>query len=141
MNLNCRRNSEKHPRIPGGTGHWPVAAGDPPAARAPRASAVVHGIVVPQLGGKLPPRTGRWPVPPGPGPDASRRRRNADGYATIIVLALIVIVGALLVSASRHAASMRRELRLVEEKQQARLGRTNAPVVLSPAGVRSPIRP
>ncbi len=43
---------------PGGTGHWPVAAGDPPAARAPRANVVVREIVVPNCGGKLPPRTG-----------------------------------------------------------------------------------
>jgi len=53
------------PWIPGGTGHRPVAAGDPPAARRTTdRQQAERTLFVLRLGGKLPPRTGRWPVPP-----------------------------------------------------------------------------
>ena len=49
----------------GGTGRWPVAAGDPPAALgAPATHLSVSGFDAPKLGGKLPPRTARLAVPP-----------------------------------------------------------------------------
>ena len=50
----------------GGTDHRPVAAGDPPAASgAPKARELVRVIVVPKIGGRLPPRTARLAVPLG----------------------------------------------------------------------------
>ncbi len=58
--------------IQGGTGHRPVTAGDPPAARAPRATVLVRDPVVPNCGRKLPPQTGRWHVPPGRGAEPFR---------------------------------------------------------------------
>ncbi len=99
--MNCRINrpienperlSDLEPcdRGLGGTGHWPVAAGDPPAALgAPATHQLVNEIALSKLGGKLPPRTGRWPVPPGiksivPAKNAygksSRRRDEADAW-------------------------------------------------------------
>ena len=48
------------------TGHWPVAAGDPPAAlRAPGTRHLVRTVSLPKLGGKLPTRTAKLAVPPG----------------------------------------------------------------------------
>ena len=67
----------------GGTGHWPVAAGDPPAAlHAPCRRHMVRKRSLPtrrcealwrsgELGGKLPPRTARLAVPPGFNPIGS----------------------------------------------------------------------
>ena len=49
----------------GGTGHRPVAAGDPSTAlRAPGRHPLVQEISVPKLSGKLPPRTAKLAVPP-----------------------------------------------------------------------------
>ena len=73
------RCSQRH----GGTGRWPVGAGDPPTAlRAPGRHPLVREISLPKLGGKLPPRTARLAVPPGfdcIDSDASwRQKRMAD---------------------------------------------------------------
>ncbi len=62
----CTTQMDRCSRKSGGTGHWPVAAGDPPAAlRAPGRHQSVRESSLPKLGGKLPPRTARLAVPPG----------------------------------------------------------------------------
>jgi hypothetical protein len=48
---------------PGGTGHRPVASGDPPdALGVPMTRFVAGEFVVPKLGSKLPPRTAKLAV-------------------------------------------------------------------------------
>lgn len=67
--------------------------------------------------------------------------KRSEGSATIVVLMLVVIIGALLVASARHLASVRRELRLVEERQKQRWATTNAPPVLKVANDPAPIAP
>lgn len=67
--------------------------------------------------------------------------KHEKGSATIVVLMLVFIVGALVVASARHLGSVRRELRLVEERQKQRLAVTNAPPALKAADGFVPIAP
>jgi type II secretory pathway component PulJ len=77
-----------------------------------------------------------------------RNNRNTErGFAVLVVIVLLAIMAALAVGNNVTIATLQRELRLVERRQQQRvetLSATNAPVPIrvatssGPAGVTAP---
>jgi cell division protein FtsN len=61
--------------------------------------------------------------------------RSSKGFATLSVLMLALALLILIIGLSRFLAGFRSEVRVVEEKQRARIGvsDTNRPPVLRPA--------